>query len=83
MTTPTELARQHRLAALRERSIVRTDVDVPSSAAAARARPRLLIRSRLAKRLRKVGIGAAMPETDPAPRQTDPAPRQINEPEPK
>ena len=50
---------------------------------AARARPRLLIRSRLAKRLRKFGIGAAMPETDPAPRQTDPAPRQINEPEPK
>ena len=32
MTTPTELARQHRLAALRERPIVRTDVDVPSSA---------------------------------------------------
>ena len=82
MTTPTELARQHRLAILRERSIVRTDVDVPSSAAA-RARPRLLVRSRLATRLRKLGIGAAMPETDPAPRQTDPAPRQINEPEPK
>ena len=35
---------------------------------AARARPRLLVRSRLAKRLRKLGIRAAMPETDPAPR---------------
>ena len=69
MTTPTELARQRRLAALRERSIVRTDVDVPSSAAA-RALQRLSVRSRWGKltpaqrsaEMKRVRAAAAKPK---------------------